>query len=542
MKKHFPLLLVLALATALRLYQFGQIPSGINRDEAALGYNAYSILKTGRDEFGRFLPLNFESFGDWKQPIYIYLAIPFIFLFGLSVISVKLPALLAAISMIPAAYLLTQKVLTKTTLKNTIPLFTALLLALNPWHFHFSRQALEAIVAAAFLTWAAVFLTNRKTNYSKTISGFVFLFLSLFTYHGSLIVVPLWFLILWIFFFKTLKRNKTAIVLSLLFLSLTSLLFYNTFFSPEKVKAQGLVIFDLSNEKKTELIYSKRTDSFFSHLIYNQQVFFLRQFAINYSKTFTSEFLLTTGARHQNYNVPGYGNFFWPEIILAGFGVYWILKTRSKNLLFILAWVLIAPFPAAITNDAVHSTREIFLLPVVQITAAIGIVFIIQTFKLKINKLFSVLSLIMILVSWPFFSYYFNDYKTVSDNFFHGYFKQLSLDVENLKPNYSQIIFDDPHESPYIFYAFYTKLDPQVFHQTVEFYNKDYEGFRHVKKLDGLEFRVIDWNVVATLKRPLSNDLVIMRYEKLHDSMRPKQTWDNLGSEPELASIELRPI
>jgi len=32
-------------------------------DEASLGYNAYSILKTGRDEYGKFLPLIFKSFG-----------------------------------------------------------------------------------------------------------------------------------------------------------------------------------------------------------------------------------------------------------------------------------------------------------------------------------------------------------------------------------------------------------------------------------------------------------------------------------------------
>ena len=48
MKKY--LLLILALASFLRLWQLGQFPNGLNADEAAIGYSAYSLIQTGQDE------------------------------------------------------------------------------------------------------------------------------------------------------------------------------------------------------------------------------------------------------------------------------------------------------------------------------------------------------------------------------------------------------------------------------------------------------------------------------------------------------------
>ena len=41
---------ILLLAAGLRLWNLGNIPPHLTPDEASLGYNAYSILKTGKDE------------------------------------------------------------------------------------------------------------------------------------------------------------------------------------------------------------------------------------------------------------------------------------------------------------------------------------------------------------------------------------------------------------------------------------------------------------------------------------------------------------
>ena len=74
--------LIIILAVFLRFYYIEKIPNGLYSDEASYGYNAFSILETGKDEYGNFMPLAFRSFGDYKAPLYIYFLIPFIKIFG----------------------------------------------------------------------------------------------------------------------------------------------------------------------------------------------------------------------------------------------------------------------------------------------------------------------------------------------------------------------------------------------------------------------------------------------------------------------------
>src|SRR3990167_8598168 len=86
------LTIIIGIASVLRLWQLGKVPSSPDWDEVALGYNAYSILQTGRDEYGKFLPIVLRSFDDYKPALYVYLAIPAIKLFGLNVFAVRLPS------------------------------------------------------------------------------------------------------------------------------------------------------------------------------------------------------------------------------------------------------------------------------------------------------------------------------------------------------------------------------------------------------------------------------------------------------------------
>src|SRR3989344_3591978 len=107
------LVVILVLAAVLRLWQLGEYPIHLTNDEAAIGYNAYSILKTGRDEHGELLPIVFKSFGDWKPGLYIYTTVPSVFLFGLTEFAVRLPSALAGILAVYLVYLLTSKLFNK---------------------------------------------------------------------------------------------------------------------------------------------------------------------------------------------------------------------------------------------------------------------------------------------------------------------------------------------------------------------------------------------------------------------------------------------
>jgi len=88
---NFSLILLMIFSFITRFFRLGSVPEAFAADEAALGYNAWSILTTGRDEWGQFLPLTLRSIDDWKPAIYSYLAMPGVALLGLNETTTRLP-------------------------------------------------------------------------------------------------------------------------------------------------------------------------------------------------------------------------------------------------------------------------------------------------------------------------------------------------------------------------------------------------------------------------------------------------------------------
>jgi hypothetical protein len=62
------LVLITLLAFSVRFILSDSLPAALNRDEAAIGYNAMLLSQTGLDEWGRSWPLALESFGGYKLP------------------------------------------------------------------------------------------------------------------------------------------------------------------------------------------------------------------------------------------------------------------------------------------------------------------------------------------------------------------------------------------------------------------------------------------------------------------------------------------
>ena len=68
----------------LRFWNLGNVPIGLNIDEASYGWDAYSLLKSGHDQWGIPWPLHLKSFGDYKPAALSYTMIPFIKFLGLN--------------------------------------------------------------------------------------------------------------------------------------------------------------------------------------------------------------------------------------------------------------------------------------------------------------------------------------------------------------------------------------------------------------------------------------------------------------------------
>ena len=193
---NFPLLgLIVLVAVLLRFSFFGVVPPALNWDEASLGYNAFSILKTGHDEWGRFMPLTFEAFGDYKLPVYIYSAVPFVGILGLNEWAVRLPSMLAGV----LSVLLIYWIILIESRNQTWAVTSALLLAVSPWATFLSRIALEANLAFCLFLIGIFFLIlgyklrqiAKKNSVICFIGAALFFGLTLFTYNSARVFIPL---------------------------------------------------------------------------------------------------------------------------------------------------------------------------------------------------------------------------------------------------------------------------------------------------------------------------------------------------------------
>ena len=124
---------IVLIGFTLRFYNLGSTPNSLNWDEVSWGYNAYSILKTGMDEYGKIMPLSFQAFGDFKQPIYVYLTSISIAIFGLSAFSVRFASAFLGVLTIPLVFFLTRELFRKHDKVDAVSLFAMLFFAISPW-------------------------------------------------------------------------------------------------------------------------------------------------------------------------------------------------------------------------------------------------------------------------------------------------------------------------------------------------------------------------------------------------------------------------
>jgi len=144
---------ILIIAVLLRVWNLTDFPPSLNWDEASLGYNAYSLLKTGRDEWGMIMPTILRAFGDYKLPVYSYMAVPWQMIFGQTVVAIRLVSVLAGVLTVLVVYRLGGK-------------WAALVAAVIPWSVFLSRIALEANLAVLMLSLGLALLLNKKYTLS----------------------------------------------------------------------------------------------------------------------------------------------------------------------------------------------------------------------------------------------------------------------------------------------------------------------------------------------------------------------------------------
>ena len=135
---------IIILAVFFRLYGLSQAPPAPSLDEVSIGYNAYSILYTGKDEYGTPYPMLLRAYDDYRPALYVYLTIPFVRILGLTAVSVRLPSVLLSILTVYLVYSIGKMIGKKYCSYERLGEIAAVLLAISPWHIYISRLGHEA--------------------------------------------------------------------------------------------------------------------------------------------------------------------------------------------------------------------------------------------------------------------------------------------------------------------------------------------------------------------------------------------------------------
>ena len=331
-KNNFVLVLICFLFLGTRLFRISEIPASVYWDEASIGYNAYSVLTTGKDEWGEFIPLHFRAFGEFKLPVYVYSVAVAVKLFGLNEFSVRLPAVLYSFGSLILVYLITKKI-TKSEISS---LFSSFFFTISPWGMIITRVGYEVTSGVFFFLLAlyTFFISLKKPKYF--LLSMLFHILAIYSYNSFRIISPAFFIVSSLFLLK--KKNLYIILTSLFILLLFFIPIYRLFrydFGGLRYQAVGL-----------------------QGPLADKGVLFAK----NYLSHFSPKFLFVSGDANPRSHVPGWGEFYWISIPVLILGMISLAKNIStKYILFVL---LLSVIPAAITKESPHALRSFLMFPV----------------------------------------------------------------------------------------------------------------------------------------------------------------------------------
>lgn len=522
-RQNYFLIITIILAAALRLYNLSSNPPSLDWDEASLGYNAYSILKTGADEYGNFLPFSIRSFNDYKPPLYTYLTVPSVAIFGLTEFAVRLPSALAGIIAVIATFYLVLELFKNYKHSLSLAQLSSLLLAISPWHLQFSRGAFEANLALTlyilsvtfFLKWIDCRQNKPKINLSSKIQdprskfqdlqSTIHILLSSFTasaslysYHSARLVVPLMFIFLAFIYRNNLLKNYKQTIIALIFavLLLSPLAYISTKgYTTSRLDATSILGnpdgYGREVERIDRLTEFDQTDDLVGKFIPYKDLGYAQIILRNYFEHFNFNFLFLSGDGNPRHSASGMGHLYFIELPLLIYGAYKLIDQKQNAAKIIWLWIFVGPLAASITKETPHAIRSLMLLPAFQIITAYGIVTLYQKSKDIKNKSIKLLLYSLFTITYSLFIItYLNLYHVItpyehSQGWQYGY-RQMVTKVTELESDYDQIIISNLYDQPHIYLAFYQKIDPKTYQTFAETAGQSFGKYTFTNQISDL--------------------------------------------------------
>lgn len=366
------LLLLFFFASFIRIYNISTTPPGLYVDEVSVAYNAYTILKTGKDEHGKKLPFAFQAYGEYKMPVFIYLTSLSMALFGKNEFAIRIPSAFFGSLTVLLFYFFSKEIIQyekklKETYQELFAFLSTFLLAISPWHLQFSRAGFEAIVALFFYLFGLLFFLyfyREKKNLFLYIS-FLSLGITIYTYNAFRIISPLSLVCLFAFILLRMpKQRKIAMKVSLVTL----------------VCMCPMILFSLTQAGLARF----RQVTAFTWTEPNGFFFYPIQYLNNYLAHFSLSFLFSYGDGIGRHTVFRMGPLFKWESIPLLVGLFWLVKEKATVFTYVLLFLfLVSPVAAALALPSPHLLRSLPLIFPITLVISYGIIriLLIQNWK-----------------------------------------------------------------------------------------------------------------------------------------------------------------
>jgi len=498
-KSLYPLLLLtffLILGFFLRSINLTNNPPGLNWDETSVGYNAYSLSLTGKDEFGKPWPIYMEAFGEYKIGLYSMFLAPIVRLFGLSIFTVRFPNVIFGCLLILASYYLSLQIFKK----RLTACLVAGLVAISPWAIHTSRTALEWYFGMPLLVFGLAFLLKSRKKVNYLLPASLFLSASLYSYHNLRVFLPLFLLGFAVIYRQILIKHKKKVLISLLaglfilvplFLSMKSTAFLSRVQAVSILKDEGL-----QSQLMEGIFRHNKAKLPFLRAFNNKLAFYSKEVLDRYLAHFSPGFLFSGEDVTPRIGIEKVGKLYYASIPFLLLGLAELITKKRRLYKLLLLWLLLAPLSSSFTLDTPHALRSFILVPPLQIITVLGMVKAYQYFRFKKSFLkisFIGFVLLAYLTGFLYFLWRYSlFYPEDSAGSWQVEHQQMIKILNQHKDRFDKVVITTYYGQPHIFVAFFTPIEPQFYQKEVSKEDQNNILNERVPHLGRLEFKQIE--------------------------------------------------
>ena len=467
---------ILLFSAILRFWQLGSVPDGFHTDEADYGYNAYSLWKTGKDQYGKRYPLIYRSLGDYKGAVYAYLTIPFIAATGLNEWAVRAPSAAFGILFIVLTFAFVYRI----SKNYRLALLSMALAAISPLGILLSRVQSDPLVGAFFfyLGFYLLLVWIEKKHVWQIVASVASLYIGFYTYsNAQLFVLP--FLVLlgiryWSSWSKKI-RITIIVIFSVLFFTILGFIMTSAGTRLGQVSVFSTKDVQIPLEEQIREDGAMNMPILFTRVFHNKITAYGQYVLDNYASYFSYNFLFRQAGEPAREQIPNSGVLFIVDLPFLLIGMYVVFRKKYSYGITAVLWLLMIPAMLSIASgETPNIHRFIWAVIPVYLLVATGILFLYDNIVQCKKALFALgVFFLYVLNGCIFLEHLFVHQPIHNPIFRNSADKELALTLKSLYKSYDVVVSQKilPH------ILFFWPIEPEMYQQ--EGSPRDTEGSRY---------------------------------------------------------------